>query len=90
MVDNSPQSCHEKRLRPLSRAPIACARHVGAPYIVSDLQKLIIVKNRSIFEKVDIRAHDTDVFDNPRAGQPKSCISAQRDMIDLKGISYGI
>jgi len=37
---SSPQYPREKRLEPLSRAPIACARRVGAPCIVSDLQKL--------------------------------------------------
>jgi len=37
---SSPQHPREKRLQPLSRAPIACARRVGAPCIVSDLQKL--------------------------------------------------
>ena len=43
---------------------MACARHVGAPFIVADLQKLNNPQNRrngSIFEKADTRAKDTDV-----------------------------
>jgi hypothetical protein len=36
---SSPHNPREKRLQPLSRAPIACARRVGATCIVTDLQK---------------------------------------------------
>jgi hypothetical protein len=48
---SSPQHSRKKRLQPLSRSPIACARRVGAPCIVSDLQKLQQSSNSFDFRK---------------------------------------